>query len=212
MKKYKALFFLTAALLLFAVYVLGGDEGRQKGADVQTRPAAAWQTEAASEGDTTTETAPQEGTTTEAAPEEDTATEAPPACTIRISCEAVLSHMDQLETGIREMLPGDGVILRETEIALSQDMSVFDVLLQVCRKEKIHLEFSTVPVYGSAYIEGIFNLYEFDCGGLSGWLYAVNGVFPEVACSSYMVSPGDQIAFLYTCDLGNNVKQGLQED
>ena len=28
---------------------------------------------------------------------------------------------------------------------------------------------SKTPIYNSAYIEGIHNLYEFDCGSLSGW-------------------------------------------
>ena len=34
-------------------------------------------------------------------------------------------------------------------------------------------------MYNSVYIEGINNLYEFDCGELSGWMYKVNGWFPN---------------------------------
>lgn len=44
----------------------------------------------------------------------------------------------------------------------------FDVLQRVCKANKIHMESSFTPVYNSAYIEGIHNLYEFDVGKLSG--------------------------------------------
>ena len=37
-----------------------------------------------------------------------------------------------------------------------------------CKANKIHMESSFTPVYNSAYIEGIHNLYEFDVGKLSG--------------------------------------------
>ena len=46
--------------------------------------------------------------------------------------------------------------------------SVYDVLQRVCKANKIHMESSFTPVYNSAYIEGIHNLYEFDVGKLSG--------------------------------------------
>ena len=36
------------------------------------------------------------------------------------------------------------------------------------KKAKIHMEFRNTPIYNSAYIMGINNLYEFDVGELSG--------------------------------------------
>lgn len=42
------------------------------------------------------------------------------------------------------------------------------------------MESNWTPAYNSAYIEGIGNLYEFDCGNLSGWMYSVNGVWPDL--------------------------------
>ena len=67
------------------------------------------------------------------------------------------------------------------------------------------MEFSETPLYGSTYIEGIGNLYEFDCGALSGWMYRVNGTFPNYGCSSYILSDGDVVEWVYTCDLGKDV-------
>ena len=63
----------------------------------------------------------------------------------------------------------------------------------------------SIGYYNSAYIEGIGNIYEFDCGELSGWLYKVNGNFPSYGCSRYKLKPGDKVEWVYTCDLGNDV-------
>ena len=54
-------------------------------------------------------------------------------------------------------------------------------------------------------MEGIDNLYEFDCGQQSGWLYRVNGYSPGYSSSQYVLSDGDQVEWLYTCDLGQDV-------
>ena len=55
-------------------------------------------------------------------------------------------------------------------------------------------------MYNSYYVEGIGNLYEFDCGSESGWMYKVNGWFPNYGCSSYTLSDGDVIVWCYTCN------------
>ena len=55
-------------------------------------------------------------------------------------------------------------------------------------------------MYGSYYIEGINNLYEFDCGNQSGWMYKVNGWFPNYGCSSYNLKDGDSIVWAFTCN------------
>ena len=93
--------------------------------------------------------------------------------------------------------------------------SVFNILRRETKKNKIHMEFVNTPVYGTAYIEGIGNLYEFDCGELSGWMYKVNGVFPSRGSSNVKLKPGDVIEWVYTCDLGADVggySGGLQKD
>lgn len=67
------------------------------------------------------------------------------------------------------------------------------------------MDFVESPVYGSAYIKGINNIYEFDAGELSGWMYSVNGVFPNYGCSIYNLNDGDVIQWMYTCDLGKDL-------
>ena len=67
------------------------------------------------------------------------------------------------------------------------------------------MEYMDTPGYGSAYIEGIHNLYEFDVGELSGWMYSVNGRFPNYGCSQSILQDGDVVCWVYTCDYGADV-------
>lgn len=126
------------------------------------------------------------------------------SCTISITCSTILENVDVADS-IKAILPEDGVILDETEVETEDGMNVFDVLLAVTRSNDIHMEFVETPIYGSAYIEGIANLYEFDGGELSGWMYSVNDEFPNVGCSSKDVKDGDVIKWIYTCDLGRDI-------
>ncbi len=75
------------------------------------------------------------------------------------------------------------------------------------KKHKIHLEFTLVPLYNSHYIEGINNIYEFDCGELSGWMCRVNDQFLSYGSSCYLLQNGDLIEWLYSCDLGRDFGQ-----
>lgn len=126
-------------------------------------------------------------------------------CTISISCATILDNMELCAENKRPLVPSDGVILPTTSVTFSEGESVYDVLQSVCRSYNIHMESSWTPLYNSAYIEGINNLYEFDVGKKSGWMYKVNGWFPNYGCSRYQVQNGDTICFVYTCDLGADV-------
>lgn len=127
------------------------------------------------------------------------------SCTISISCATLLDNLDQLPGEKTGLVPEDGWLLPETQVAFAEGENVFDVLQRVTREHKIHMEYSDTPVYNSAYIEGIGNLYEFDCGSGSGWEYSVNGWFPNYGCSKYQLSDGDVICWVYTCDMGKDV-------
>ena len=83
--------------------------------------------------------------------------------------------------------------------------SSFNILSREMKKNKIHIDFETTPMYNTVYIKGISNLYEFDCGELSGWLYKINGKIQNYGCSQYILKPGDKVEFLYTCDMGKDI-------
>ncbi len=127
------------------------------------------------------------------------------SCVISISCSSVLSNMDKLDSAKKRIVPSDGIILKSVSMEITDGESVFDLLERACRDNGIHMESSRTPLNNSAYVEGIGNLYEFDCGSLSGWMYSVNGVFPNYSCSEYILKSGDRVEFVYTCDLGADV-------
>ena len=141
-------------------------------------------------------------------PQDVTVTDVAHVCTISISCATILDHMDWLNPEKVELVPEDGVILAPVTVTFYEGESVFNVLQRTCRQNGIHMEFENTPMYNSAYIEGIHNLYEFDCGELSGWMYSVNGWFPNYGCSRYALQAGDVIRWVYTCDLGYDVGGG----
>lgn len=126
-------------------------------------------------------------------------------CTISISCATILNNMDWLDPDKTELVPEDGWLLEPTQVTFYEGESVFHVLRRTCKQQKLHMEFKDTPMYNSAYIEGIGNLYEFDCGEQSGWMYAVNGWYPNYGCSRYQLKDGDAIDWRYTCDLGADI-------
>lgn len=126
-------------------------------------------------------------------------------CTFSIECSTILNNLKELDPDKRELVPSNGVILAPTKVTFYEGESVFDVLQRVCKEKGIHMESSWTPIYNSAYIEGIHNLYEFDCGELSGWMYRVNGWYPNYGCSRYQLVDGEVVEWRYTCDLGNDV-------
>lgn len=129
--------------------------------------------------------------------------------TMSIRCDSVLYNYDNLDDKLKsdEYIPTDGVILESTEYVLREGDTVFDILDRAIRHNKIQMEYQGADqnIYGSVYIQGIHYLYEFSCGPLSGWMYRVNGEFPNYGCSNYELQDGDVIEWVYTCDLGKDV-------
>jgi len=93
-------------------------------------------------------------------------------------------------------------------VTLAEGDTVFSVLQRETRASNMHMEFSSNPMFNSVYIEGINNLYEFDFGELSGWMYRVNGWFPNYGSSAYTLKAGDVVEWVYSCNLGNDVGGG----
>lgn len=224
---------LTAVLTL--VFVLqggggdtqptGGTEGLQLATetleDVTEPPETAAPTEKPTAASTEATEAPTEvSTETTKATEAPTAatqpaTEAPteppvtepaaPSCTVSISCTTVLDNWDKLSEAKRSIVPSNGIILGTVTVELQEGDTVFSVLQRVVSDYNIQMEYSVSPLYQTTYIEGLGNLYEKDCGARSGWMFAVNGVFPNYGASDCTVQDGDSIRWLYTCDLGKDL-------
>ena len=124
--------------------------------------------------------------------------------TLSIRCDDILLHLDDLDENIvvGRDVPEDGIILPPTKYVLRDDDTVFDILNRAIRFNRIQMEYkgSNSTGLGSVYIEGISFLYEFSCGPLSGWCYLVDGQKANVGCSSFVLSDGQVIEWVYICD------------
>jgi hypothetical protein len=134
-------------------------------------------------------------------PEKTESDEPEQCCTLSVRCDSVLKNMDKLSRQKIDLIPADGVILPKETLAFLSGDSVFDVLYRTLKEKGIHIEFVNTPMYNSVYVEGIANLYEFDCGDTSGWTYTVNGLSPMHGASQHKVEVGDDIEFVYKCSI-----------
>lgn len=55
----------------------------------------------------------------------------------------------------------------------------------------------------STYVSSINGLAEKACGSGSGWMYKVNGVYPNYACGKYKLQGGESIVWAYTVTKGD---------
>lgn len=120
--------------------------------------------------------------------------------TLTIRCDTVLGRSDA------EYIPPDGVILPVTGFDIAAGDSVYDLLVRAAKKYGIQMEKEGSPSGSLVYISGINYLYEFDFGDLSGWIYRVNGEAQSVGCGERALEDGDAVEWLYTCEMGNDLK------
>ena len=115
-----------------------------------------------------------------------------------ISCATVLNNMDKCSDGVKDIIPADGVILSAT-VTITEGESVMSVLKRACGD-------AGIPVSSSSnYVRGINGLFEKNVGRSSGWMYCVGGTFPSYGADSYTLSGGENIQWLYTCNMGADV-------
>ena len=115
--------------------------------------------------------------------------------TLTIRCDKV--------AGQAAHIPADGLILAETSFPIAAGDTVYTVLTDAARASGIHMEASGAG--GLMYVHGIGNIYEFDFGDLSGWVYLVNGESASVGCDQYVLTDGDAVEFHYTLELGKDI-------
>lgn len=139
-------------------------------------------------------------------------------CTVSISCATILDNLDKFNPEKIELVPEDGWILKPTKVTFNEGESAYDLLVKVCKENKIHMTARWTPIYNSHYIESINNIKEFDCPtdrfhNTSGWMYCVNDWYPNYGISRYQLKKDDIVEFNYTCvglgaDLGAEYATG----
>ncbi|MGM9978472.1 MAG: DUF4430 domain-containing protein [Clostridium sp.] len=96
----------------------------------------------------------------------------------------------------------DNTIL-SSQIALDNEVNAFEALKYYCESNSIQLGYT-----GSgklAYVNSINGIKEKSEGPSSGWMYKVNGVFPNISAGRYDLSSNDTLEWVFTKDGGKDV-------
>ena len=119
-------------------------------------------------------------------------------CSVEIRCDSLLDR----DVSGDWTPPADGVLLPATPVKFTQGDSVYDVVRRVCKSAGLDINYNFLPMISGYYIQGIGGLQEMACGPSSGWLFKVNGWYPNYGPSKYEVEEGDVILWAYSCDGG----------
>lgn len=117
---------------------------------------------------------------------------------IEIRCDTIIDKDN------KDYIPKNGIILSVDQWEIEENETVYDILIQVAKKYAIQVD--KEGVNSNIYISGINYIYELQYGSLSGWMCYVNGESIPISCGAYIVYPSDHIEWLYTCDMGNDLK------
>lgn len=111
---------------------------------------------------------------------------------ITINCSSV--------AGEKDFIPQDGYFLKDAKVMIAEGASAKDQLVLAAKENTLQLEFD-----GTGYVSGMGNLYEFDFGELSGWVFRVNGETPGRGSYDVALEPGDRVEWIYSLELGKDI-------
>ena len=89
----------------------------------------------------------------------------------------------------------DGEVMFSSETEWRDGITAFDILLECAKEKNIPVAYSGSK--SSAYITSIGGLAEKQHGGMSGWIYTLNGESIMTPCGKCVLSPGDSVEFKY---------------
>lgn len=98
---------------------------------------------------------------------------------------------------------GTGDIISPKQFKIESGDTAFTVLKREVENRSIPIKFSGAGP--TIYVKSINNLGEFDGGPLSGWMYSVNGEFPQYSAGIYDLKKDDILRWQYTRNLGADI-------
>lgn len=125
--------------------------------------------------------------------------------TVAINCQTAVDKGLDKQEKFKEVVPSNGIVLPPTKIEFKDGETVFDALKQVTRENNIQMQYEGSK--GNPYIKGINNLYEFDGGPISGWMYCVNKLYANYGSNETKLKNGDVIEWNYSCNMGKDLGQ-----
>lgn len=184
--------------------------GAQSSAGAQVRVLDAEGTEqtalntTVAEDGTFTVTFPKAGTYTVEVRTNGTAYFVPSRCKVTVTSAGSGSGGDTTEedltVSISVVNPKGGYFKSMTSYTVEEGTTALDLL----KLTGLDIVTSGHAEYGE-YVESINGIGEFDEGSQSGWMYKVNGEFPDGSSARYVLENGDEVEWVYTRDLGADV-------
>ncbi|WP_160719038.1 DUF4430 domain-containing protein [Bacillus sp. USDA818B3_A] len=101
-----------------------------------------------------------------------------------------------VSTATLSIVGPEGTILSSYKVKINTGYTIFDVVKQGAKEKGIVVD--STGSGATAYIEGIDNIYEFDYGAKSGWVFKLNGVSINKSVGAIKVKAGDRIECYYT--------------
>ena len=86
-------------------------------------------------------------------------------------------------------------ILDLTMVELKENDTALGILKRLMKERKIPME--TGGSGDLEYVKGIDNIYEFDAGPQSGWVFYVNNEMPSESAGKIKVKDGDMVDWVY---------------
>ncbi len=91
---------------------------------------------------------------------------------------------------------GAGIIVPPCAVGIGEGSTVLSVTEEAARRAKIVIDIDAAGTY----IRSINGISERDFGALSGWVFRVNGEYPNISCADLTLSPGDTVEWIYTTE------------
>ncbi|MDR1927283.1 MAG: DUF4430 domain-containing protein [Oscillospiraceae bacterium] len=132
------------------------------------------------------------------APEPPATTTAVAAKSVTLSIECKTAVANGNETALASY--PDGSILAARQFAFTEEVpSVYNLL------DRSGVAIETTRSAMGVYVRSIGGLAAGSSGGMSGWIYLVNGAQPSMSCDKYVLKSGDVVAWRFTCNGGRDL-------
>ncbi len=102
------------------------------------------------------------------------------------------------EISVKLSIETEEKVLYSEELKANENDTPFEILKKYCDDNEIKYEYNDYS--GSYYVSAIDGYKEGNDGQFSGWVYYVNGEFPQESSGTFVLREGDEIVFRYVTE------------
>lgn len=124
------------------------------------------------------------------------------ACQFTVKGSSASSQKDKINISVDTYTANNQSIIDLTAINYQDGDTAWSATKRLFDEKGISYTYNPKK---NGYVSEINGVSEFDYGKQSGWMYSVNGEYPEIGCGAYELKAGDTIRWRYTLDLGKDL-------